>query len=145
MPVSDGDIRTADIESINILSVSYAGVVQIGDTAHINARLAALAVQRELDHPVAGTVDFAGHRLFSFPLPVLPPAHDPPVTVNTVNECPRITVGKIRALAVSASSVMLAGNAGNVSSESRIKHFRQFAGPLSYLEAAAASSQSAES
>ncbi|WP_052703148.1 spore germination protein GerPE [Paenibacillus beijingensis] len=132
MTAHDDNIRTAEIGSIDIILVSLSGVVLIGDTTDINAKLRALAVQRQMDHTAGGTVEFESFGLFSLPQPALRPIGERGVKVNTVNECPRICVGSIKTMSVGASSVLLAGNTVNFTGDARIKHFRQFSGPLPY-------------
>jgi spore germination protein PE len=123
-------IRTSNVGAVCLIDVSIAGVVQFGDRAETNARLKALAVQRQEDHKTAGDVFFESYDMFYQPRPVL---NDPDFDNGQViqfsrnNCCPNITVGFIHVIATGASSSILIGNGMCLDNESRIKHIRQYA------------------
>lgn len=122
-------IRTANVGGICIIDVSIAGIVQLGDRAETNARLKALAVQRQEDHTTAGDVFFESYNMFYRPRPVLnDPDFDNGKVIQLIrdNRCSSITVGSIHVIAVGASSSLQIGNGMCLTNESRIKHIRQY-------------------
>lgn len=128
-------IRTANVGSICIISVSQAGYVQLGDRAVTNAKLRGIALQRQEDHTAAGDVFFESYPLFYRPLPVLDdPEYDYGlvISLHRTNCKPNISVGHIQVIAAGAASSIQAGNGMSLTGESRIKNIRQFPRPKSY-------------
>lgn len=131
----DYPIRTAEIGCISVIDVSLSSIVQLGDHAEANPKVNALAVQRETNREGRGDVFFEAYDIFNRRLPVL---HDPvadaglDVSIVRQHHCPRINVGRIRITAVSSAAIIQAGNDMRHTSESRIKHIRQYKRPRPY-------------
>ncbi|HTG71684.1 MAG TPA: spore germination protein GerPE [Candidatus Udaeobacter sp.] len=128
-------VRTANIGSICMISVSQAGCVQIGDRAVTNAKQIGVALQRQEDHPGAGDVFFEMYPLFYRPLPYFDDPGDDNgqvVSLHRTNCAPNITVGHIQVIAAGAASSIQAGNGMCLTGESRIKNVRQYPRPKPY-------------
>lgn len=127
-------VRTASIGAIYVISLAQSGILQVGDRYATNAKLQALAVQRQESHATAGEVFFESYGIFSRELPVLTDFYngDGQVVQMTRTLCdPRINVGSIRIIAAGSSASILAGNGKCYTADSRIKHIRQYPGPQS--------------
>ncbi|MCQ6560413.1 spore germination protein GerPE [Paenibacillus mendelii] len=126
----DYPIRTAELAVLEIISASGSSIVQVGDRSEIDAKLRALAVQRQASHAEAGEVYFESYSVFDRPVPAIiePVDEQTTVHVTTRNLQPRICVGCVEVIAVSSSSLILIGNGMNTRCESRVKHIRQYAG-----------------
>ncbi|MFD1955891.1 spore germination protein GerPE [Paenibacillus thailandensis] len=133
-PENEYPIRTAEVGCISIIDISLSSILQLGDHAEATPVLRGLALQRETLRG-KGDVYFEAYDIFDRPLPVL---RDPvaeaglDVSIGRYNHSPRICVGGIRIIAVSASSIIQAGNGMRHTAESRIKHIRQYRRPLPY-------------
>lgn len=122
-------IRTAQVGAICVISAASGAAVQFGDRGETNAKLSALAVQRAEDHTSAGDVYFESYPLFNRQLPELTdPLYDTGklLRYNRTNGSPCILVGYIRIIAAGSASSIQIGNSMRVTSESRIKHIRQY-------------------
>ncbi|MDQ0111673.1 spore germination protein GerPE [Paenibacillus harenae] len=125
-------IRTARIGAVCLIDVSSSGAVQFGDRGETNAKLRAIALQRQEDHTTAGDVFYESYRIFDRDLPELVDpeyADGQGVHIERVNADPFITVGYIHVTATGAASSLLCGNCMRVNSESRIMHIRQYPRP----------------
>ncbi|MBD3918656.1 spore germination protein GerPE [Paenibacillus sp. PR3] len=122
--------RVSEVQGINLINISQAGVMQLGDRSESNAMLRALAIQRQKDHPYAGDIFFESYVIFSRPIPAIIEADDDDSVVQTyrLNQNPCISVGCISIISAGASSQIVIGRGQTHRSESRIKHIRQFAG-----------------
>lgn len=124
-----GEIRTAVIGFVYIISAASGSAVQFGDRGETFGRLRALAVQRAEDHRTAGNVYFESYDLFRRPYPVLnDEAFDSgnAVSLKRENPCQRLSVGCIRVIAAGSASSIQAGNNMRLIGDSRIKHIRQY-------------------
>ncbi|MGP4079570.1 spore germination protein GerPE [Pseudalkalibacillus sp. R45] len=115
--------RTSVVQYLDIISVVTSSVIQVGDTKILTPTSLALAVQRQESIYDEDEHTFDMYPMFSAPLPPL--SYDC-IPVNTVNEAPAIHVNSINIIGVAASSVVRIGNTDFVSSDSRVKHIRQF-------------------
>jgi spore germination protein PE len=125
-------VRTAHVAYLYIISASQAASVQIGDRATTDARLRALAVQREEDHISGGNAYFEAYSVFSSQLPAFAESDETAakqVAVQRINCSPQINVGCIKIIAAGSASSIQLGNGMQLRGESRIKHIRQFAKP----------------
>lgn len=125
-------IRTANVGTLWIISAAQSAAVQLGDRGETNAKLRALAIQRQEDHTTAGDFFFESYPFFYRPLPVLvDPDYDnnQVVKLSRTHCAPNITVGSIRVIATGSSASIQAGNGMRLTADSRIKHIRQFARP----------------
>ncbi len=106
--------------------------MQLGDRGTTDARLRAIAVQREEDHTVGGIAYFEAYSVFSSELPKFAESDETAaqqVSVQKRYEEPKINVGAITIIAAGSASSILLGNGMKHRAESRIKHIRQFARP----------------
>jgi spore germination protein PE len=125
-------IRTANIGWITIISAASSAAVQFGDRGETNARLRALALQRQESHSTAGDVFFESYPVFYRDLPkLIDPDYDngQVLALERSNCSPNITVGCIHIIAAGSSASILAGNGMNLTADSRIKHIRQYPRP----------------
>ncbi|MBB3114403.1 spore germination protein PE [Paenibacillus phyllosphaerae] len=134
MTDNDFPVRISELGTIHIISASNASIVQFGDRAEIDAKVRALAVQREVSHEERHNVYFESYAVFNRPLPLwpLPEPAEQSVTVSTHNIQPRICVGSVDLIAASSSAMLLIGNGLKAKAETRIKHIRQFAASRAY-------------
>jgi len=123
-------VRTSELKSLQVISVSESSIIQAGDRSEVYARLQTISVQRELDNTVAGEAHFSSYPIFKRPWPfdIQEPA-PLPVEVTTRNLSPCIQVCSVDIIAVSSAALILIGNGKVSRAESRIKHIRQFAAP----------------
>lgn len=131
-PLEGFPIRTAYVGSVCIISASQSAIVQFGDRAETNAKLRALALQRQEDHLTGGDVFFESYAIFDRPLPeFIDPDFDrgQVVQLQRTNCSPHIAVGHIQVIAASSSASLLVGNGMRLTGESRIKHIRQYPRP----------------
>jgi spore germination protein PE len=115
--------RTSCVDTIDIKIVSFASLVQLGDSCIINGLSRALAVQREVEVFYGKEGNLSPYLVFSEPIPFLPITE--PFTYSRQNPNPLIKVNKIEIIAISSSSLLHVGNSSHVSMETRIKHIRQ--------------------
>lgn len=135
LPCDIYPIRTAKIGAIVIISASQAAAIQMGDRGATNAKLRALALQRQEDHLTSGDVFFESYRIFDRPFSVLTDSefdNGEVVHINRINALPYITVGYIRVIATGSAASIQAGNGMRYTGESRIKHIRQYPRPKPY-------------
>jgi spore germination protein PE len=131
-PVEGYPIRTSNVGFVLVISASQSAIVQFGDRAETNAKLRAIALQRQEDHLTAGNVFFESYPFFSRRLPEL---NDPDfdngqvLQLNRTNCYPNINVGFIHLIAASSSASVQVGNGMCLRGESRIKHIRQYPRP----------------
>lgn len=122
-------VRTSQVGVLTIIGASSSTMVQIGDRGRTDARIRALAVQRQEEHLTAGEVYFESYEVFSRPLPVLSdPAYEAGEVIRAErkHEQPCIRVGCIRVTAAAVASSIQIGNGRSVRGEARIKHIRQY-------------------
>ncbi|QTM98656.1 spore germination protein GerPE [Sediminibacillus dalangtanensis] len=115
--------RTSYVDTIYVNSVAYSSIFEIGDVGSIRAKMLAIAVQEEgITKKGDVPVEFADFPVFSKQSAALPPA--PLVRQTTIHHRPKICVGNISVLGVSASSTVQLGSLNVLDTEARIKHIR---------------------
>lgn len=114
--------RTSCVDHINIKIVSFASMVQLGDSCIINALSKAIAVQREVEVFYGNEGNFSAYRVFSEPIPFQP--IDEPLSFASHNLNPLIKVHNINIVGISSASMLHVGNSENISNEVRVKHIR---------------------
>lgn len=135
--MNPNESRTSHVGVLYIIGATSATMVQIGDRGETDAKIRALAVQREVGHLTAGEVFFESYAVFSRPLPELSdPAYESGQVLQTKrsNVKPCIRVGCIRVTAAAAASSIQIGNGNRIRGESRIKHIRQYNADSSSLQ-----------
>ncbi|RBP92266.1 spore germination protein PE [Cytobacillus firmus] len=115
--------RTSSVDRINIDTLSFSSVFEIGDSCFIKGFSRAIAGQREVEYYNAKEGNFNIYPVFREPIPLIPIEED--ITIQTAQLNPIIRVQNIDIIGVSSSSVIHIGNSGNISMEARIKHIRQ--------------------
>jgi spore germination protein PE len=115
--------RSSVVDFINIETVSFSSVVQLGDSRVINGFSRALAVQRETEIFFAKEGEFSSYPVFSERIP-LPPITEP-INFSTRSTKPLIKVNQVAIIGLSSSAVLHVGNSESVSMEARVKHIRQ--------------------
>lgn len=115
--------RSSRVDRINVNIVSFASVVQLGDSSIINGLNRALAVQREEEVFYGNEGDYSKFRVFLEPIP-LPPITEP-ISVIRHNQTPVIRVKNIDIIGISSSSMLHVGNSKHIYEEVRVKHIRQ--------------------
>jgi spore germination protein PE len=111
------------VDSIHVISVLFASVIQIGDSNSINGLTRALAVQRQREIFYGKEGDFSLFKIFSYQFPPSPIYE--PLTVHRTSTNPVIKVGSIDVTAFSSTSFLHIGSTEKVEMESRILHIRQ--------------------
>lgn len=126
--MSDYPVRVSHLGKINIISASSASIVQFGDRGSVNAKVQALAVQRQQKHSRRGEMFFESYSVFSRPLPEIiePATEDTRVHMSVTNIQPRICVDSVSIIAVSSCGLIFVGNGLTSTSETRVKHIRQY-------------------
>ncbi|WP_174730713.1 spore germination protein GerPE [Mesobacillus harenae] len=115
--------RTSKVNKINIATLAFSSVLQIGDSTIINGFSRAIAVQREAEIFYSNEGNFDAYSIFREPIPL--PALNEAATMFTHHLNPVIKVNSIDIIGTSASSVIHIGNTQKVSLEARVKHIRQ--------------------
>lgn len=115
--------RSSCVDSINIEIVSFASILQLGDSSIINGLSRAIAVQRETEQFYGNEGNFSSYSVFSEHIPFQP--IEEPIAFVRNNPNPIIKVNKIDIIGISSSSLLHVGNSKHVSMEVRVKHIRQ--------------------
>ena len=115
--------RTSVVDNVNVINISFASILQIGDSNRIKGTSRALAVQREAELFFGKEGNFNDFSVFTEPLPV-PPITDR-IEFQKQDDDPYIRVGCIDIAGISSASLVHIGNASHISMEARIKHIRQ--------------------
>jgi spore germination protein PE len=115
--------RTSIVNNINVETVSFSSIVQLGDSRIINGFSRALAVQRETEIFFAKEGEFSSFPIFSEWIP-LPPITEP-INISSCSLKPLIKVNQVAIIGLSSSAVLHVGNSETVSMEARVKHIRQ--------------------
>lgn len=116
--------RTSYVQSIHVDTVSFASIIQLGDSTMINGFSRALAVQREAELFYGNEGNFSVYPIFSEPIPVPPITENLSMQINNTLSS-SIKVNNINIIGISSSSVLHVGNSETVQMEVRIKHIRQ--------------------
>ncbi|WP_312475565.1 spore germination protein GerPE [Neobacillus sp.] len=115
--------RTSKVDKINVNIISFASLLQLGDSCIINGLSRALAVQREAEIDFGNEGSFADYRVFSEPIPFQPIYEA--FSFIPHNPMPLIKVQNIDIIGISSSSILHVGNSKHISMEARVKHIRQ--------------------
>ncbi|MGD6875305.1 spore germination protein GerPE [Bacillus infantis] len=115
--------RTSIVNKLNVDTVSFSSILQVGDSEYIQGFSRALAVQRQAEIFIANEGRYSDYSIFTEPLPL--PALEDPLQMYVHQGKPAIKVDSIDIIGISASSLVHIGNSGHVSMESRVKHIRQ--------------------
>lgn len=115
--------RTSHVQSINVDIVSFASIIQVGDSSKINSHSRALAVQREFELFYGNEGNYSNYQVFSEPIPLSPINENVAFISHNLN--PIIKIDKVSITGISSSSILHIGNSQNVSLEARVMHIRQ--------------------
>jgi spore germination protein PE len=115
--------RSSYVDHIDVKIISFASLLQIGDSCIINGFSRALAVQREIEIFYGNEGNYAAYSSFSEPIPL--PLIKENISYRSHHLNPMIRVNKLNVIGVSSSSVLHVGNSQHVSMETRVKHIRQ--------------------
>lgn len=116
--------RTSYVNSIQVDTVAFSSIIQLGDSSSIQGFSRALAVQREAELFFGNEGNFSLYPVFSEPILMPPITENLSVEMNnTFSSC--IKVNDINIIGISSSSLLHIGNSQNVQMELRIKHIRQ--------------------
>jgi spore germination protein PE len=115
--------RTSAVDKINIDTLAFSSVFEIGDSSVIQGFSRAIAVQREAEYFGAREGSFSEYSIFSEPIPLLPIEEE--ISIQTTQLNPVIKVQNIDINGVSSSSIIHIGSSKHISMETRVKHFRQ--------------------
>lgn len=115
--------RISIVPIVDINSVSYSSILEIGDSHGINATSKAIAVQREFPLFIENEAEFSKYAIFSEVIPT--PVMDEYVRTRFVHENPIIKVASVTVTGVSNASVVQVGSTHTIQAEARVKHIRQ--------------------
>jgi spore germination protein PE len=115
--------RMSSVKDIQLISVSDASLIHIGDSVGVTPRARGLAVQREVAVFKKDEGDFSDP-LFSEPLPK--PLLTENVHMTRFNESPFINVNRLHIMSAGNAVVIQIGSNQFIDTQARIKHFRQF-------------------
>ena len=115
--------RISVVDFIYINSLSFSGILEIGDSKKITPVSQALAVQREVPVFFTNEGDFSKYPIFSRELPKVKVTET--VNMNVFNQNPIIKVDSIRVNGVSSSAVVQIGSTETIHAESKVKHIRK--------------------
>lgn len=114
--------RTSVVNSLQVDSISFSSIIQIGDSSYIQGSSRAIAVQREKELFFGNEGDFNSYPIFLKPIHVIPMNES--ISIQTQNLKPMIKVNHINIIGISASSVFQIGSNESINMESRVKHIR---------------------
>jgi spore germination protein PE len=114
--------RSSYINNLNVKVISYASILQLGDSCIINGFSRALAVQREAEIDYGNEGNYAAYSVFSEPIPF---ALNENISFRSHHLNPMIKVNNLRVIGASSASVIHVGNSNHISMETRVKHIRQ--------------------
>lgn len=115
--------RTVCVDRVQVDSVSFSSVFQIGDSNQIKASSRAIAVQREAEIFFGNEGSFAAYPIFSESIPFS--QVDEVFSCSFTNVNPVLKVSNIKIMGASSSSVIHLGNSCHIATEARVKHIRQ--------------------
>ncbi|MEK4440507.1 spore germination protein GerPE [Niallia sp. FSL K6-0077] len=116
--------RTSVVDSINISTVSFSSIVELGDATYHQALSRAIAVQRQKELFYGSESDYKDYDVFKEPIPLIPVMEN--VECHFENLKPIIKVHHINITGISSASLLQIGNCRHIYTEARIKHIRQF-------------------
>ena len=116
--------RTSVVDSINISTVSFSSIVELGDATYHQALSRAIAVQRQKELFYGSESDYKDYDVFKEPIPLIPIMEN--VECHFENLKPIIKVHNINITGISSASLLQIGNCRHIYTEARIKHIRQF-------------------
>ena len=120
-------MRNSHVKSVDIKSILFSSVLEIGDSVYTNACNRAISVKREQELYRGNELKFSNYPIFSEPIPI-PPLVFPPPLIRKYNENPNIYVKRIGIKGVSNSAIVQIGNSEYITLESRVFHSRQLRG-----------------
>ncbi|WP_394136710.1 spore germination protein GerPE [Cytobacillus oceanisediminis] len=115
--------RTSAVDKINIDTISFSSIFEIGDSTYIQGFSRAIAVQREAEFFNAREGNYSVYPIFSESIPLLPIEEE--ISIQTTQLNPVIKVQNIDVIGVSSSSIIHIGSSKHISMETRVKHIRQ--------------------
>ncbi|WP_312096382.1 spore germination protein GerPE [Niallia sp.] len=115
--------RTSVVDLINVSTVSFSSILEIGDATYHQAVSRALAVQRQRDLFYGNEGAYEDYPVFTEPIPLIPIIEN--VACHFENKKPIIKVHHINITGISSASLLQIGNCRHIYTEARIKHIRQ--------------------
>lgn len=114
--------RLSIVNDLNINSLAFSAVTEVGDSSRITPVSKALAVHRPWDI-FFGTEGHFDYPIFyqSIPKPIITEQ----INIQRYNELPQIHVQSITITAAAFSSVVHVGSTNIIQGEARVKHIRQ--------------------
>lgn len=117
-------IRGSVVKTIDIKSMLFGSVLEVGDTVHLKSSTNALAVQRNKELFFVNEGNFHNFKAFNKLIPIPPLPFSMP-SITKYNECPDIKVGNIHLLTISSTAIVQIGTTNHIDTEARILHIRQ--------------------
>lgn len=117
--------RMSCVNQLDIITILFSSVLQIGDSSHIQTKDKILAVQREHPFFFGREGRFEDYLTFTERLPVQPLEF---INMETIHEVPAIKVNRIHITGVSVSSLVHIGSTETFSGEARLFNIRQLYG-----------------
>lgn len=114
--------RLSLVDHLNLRSLAYSSILEIGDSNRILPYSKALAVQRQEE------IFFGNEGHFNYPIfttPIPRPLISERIQINKVNESMAIHVHSVDITAASIAGVIHIGSTNHIEGESWIKHIRQ--------------------
>ncbi|CAI9394854.1 spore germination protein GerPE [Niallia sp. Sow4_A1] len=115
--------RTSVVDLINVRTVSFSSIVEIGDAIYHQAVSRAIAVQRQKELFYGKEGAYEDYAVFKEPIPLTPIIEN--VECHFENMKPIIKVHHIDITGISSCSLLQIGNCRHMYAEARIKHIRQ--------------------
>ncbi|MBO9128701.1 spore germination protein GerPE [Bacillus sp. 165] len=117
--------RFSVVNRVDIRSMGFASVLQIGDSNQIQTRARAIAVQRELPIYDAKEGHFAKYSLFlDTEISILKREQD--IRMHQVHEVPFICVKSVEIVSFGNSGILHIGSTDNVYANARILQIRHY-------------------
>ncbi|MFC3883672.1 spore germination protein GerPE [Bacillus songklensis] len=117
--------RMSCVNKLDIITILFGSICQIGDSVCVDANSKVLAVQREYPLFYGREGRFEDYTVFREPFTPPKPRF---INMCVQNEIPVIKVNNIKLTALSTSSIVHIGSSETVNMEARVKNIRQLIG-----------------
>lgn len=114
--------RTSLVKDIDIKTVSFSSIINIGDVDTFSPRAYVYAVQRELPFFWEDEGNLAYYPIYSKPIPK--PIITESININFINTSPFIKVNNVKILGLSTAAIAQLGSNNIINAEARTKHIR---------------------
>lgn len=114
--------RVSLVKNINIKSIAFSSIFNVGDVDTYAPKAYVYAVQRELPFFWGDEGNLAYYPIYSKPIPK--PIITESINMNIINTSPFIKVNNVKILGISTAAIAQIGSNKIINAEARTKHIR---------------------